>query len=932
MFGWQLKAAADDYPNRVVELIVPFPPGGGVDTEGRVIAQKLSDALGKQVIVVNKPGAGSVIGVRDAAKAAPDGYTILMLVTGASLPANTGYDLEKDFTPIGLIASIPIVIMANPSVPVKTMADIVALAKKKPGTLTVGTPPAPTLNYFGAEAFKGMSGADMTIVTYKGTGPLTTDLLGGHVMIGFNTLPPAIGNIKAGKIRAIAVAAPQRLAAVPDVPTTAEAGMPGLDIVQYYGLVAPAGTPKPIIEVQSLELFGRIVGRIPTLRVLLIMTFRPEFEPPWIGRPYVTVLTINRLAEREVGAMIDRVIGNKLLPAGARHDIVERTDGIPLFVEEMTKAVLEAGSESAAEHTAAAVPSPSLAVPASLHASLMARLDRLGTAKEVAQVGAAIGREFSHDLLAAVVRKPEAELNWALDRLIATGLLFRQGVPPQTTYLFKHALVQDAAYGTLLREPRRALHARIADILESQFVEVAERLPELVARHCTEARQIEKAAGLWGKAGLRSLERSALVEATEQLTRAHDQIGALPATRALRLEQIKVQVGLANALMHVKGYAAPETKVAIERARLFIERSEALGEPLEDPLMLFSALYGHWATNFVAFNGDICRDLATHFLALAEKQGATTPILIGHRIMGNSLLKGGNFVQARTHYDRGIAIYDPVEHRTLATRFGHDTGVAIFCYRSWTLWFLGYPEAALRDAAAAVENARETDQAASLMFALHMTAVFHVLCGNYAVATARARELFAVAEEKGALMWKASGVMHEGCALAATGKASSAIEMLTAGITGYRSTGATSSITSYLSYLARAYGNVGQFDDAWRCIDEAMTVIGNANERWFEAEVYRIAGEIARLSAEPDAAKAEAYFERALAVARQQQAKSWELRAAMSLARLWRDQGKAQQARELLAPVYGWFTEGFDTRDLKEAKSLLLELGACFDG
>ncbi|HEY1472634.1 MAG TPA: tripartite tricarboxylate transporter substrate binding protein [Pseudolabrys sp.] len=254
LISFQSTVAADDYPNRVVQLIVPFPPGGGVDTEGRVIAQKLSDALGQQVIVVNKPGAGSVIGVRDAAKAAPDGYTILMLVTGASLPANTGYDLQKDFTPIGLIASIPIVVMANPSVPVKTMSDVVALAKKEPGKLTVGTPPAPTLNYFGAEAFKGMAGADMTIVTYKGTGPLTTDLLGGHVMLGFNTLPPAIGNIKAGKIKAIAVAAPQRLAAIPDVPTTAESGMPGLDIVQYYGLVAPAGTPPAIIARLNKEL------------------------------------------------------------------------------------------------------------------------------------------------------------------------------------------------------------------------------------------------------------------------------------------------------------------------------------------------------------------------------------------------------------------------------------------------------------------------------------------------------------------------------------------------------------------------------------------------------------------------------------------------------------------------------------------------------
>jgi tripartite-type tricarboxylate transporter receptor subunit TctC len=255
VFGCALMpASADDYPNRTVSLIVPFPPGGGVDTVGRVIAQKLSDALGRQVIVVNRPGAGSVIGVRDAAKAAPDGYTILMLVTGASLPANAGYNLSKDFVPIGLIASIPIVIMANPDVPVKSMTDIVALAKKEPGKVTVGTPPSPTLNYFGAEQFKSMTGADILVVPYKGTGPLTNDLLGGHVMIAFNTLPPAIGNIQAGKIRAIAVAAPQRLAAIPDVPTTAESGMTGLDIVQYYGLMAPAGTPQPIVTRLNQEL------------------------------------------------------------------------------------------------------------------------------------------------------------------------------------------------------------------------------------------------------------------------------------------------------------------------------------------------------------------------------------------------------------------------------------------------------------------------------------------------------------------------------------------------------------------------------------------------------------------------------------------------------------------------------------------------------
>ena len=257
------------------------------------------------------------------------------------------------------------------------------------------------------------------------------------------------------------------------------------------------------------------MDRIKTLPALLIVTFRPEFNAPWVGQPHVTSLTLNRLGERDAATIIERLVGNKELPADVMAEIVERTDGIPLFVEEMTKAVLEAESEGEARQTAAAVPSPALAVPASLHASLMARLDRLGPAKEVAQIGSAIGREFSHALLAAVVRKPEAELGSALDRLIEAGLLFRQGVPPHATYLFKHALVQDAAYGTLLREPRRALHARIAETLENQFAEIAESQPELLARHCTEAGLIEKAAGLWGKAGQRSLARSALVEAAD---------------------------------------------------------------------------------------------------------------------------------------------------------------------------------------------------------------------------------------------------------------------------------------------------------------------------------------------------------------------------------------------------------------------------------
>jgi predicted ATPase len=284
----------------------------------------------------------------------------------------------------------------------------------------------------------------------------------------------------------------------------------------------------------SLETFGRIVDRLPSLRVLLIVTFRPEFDALWLGRSYVTALILNRLGERDIKMMIDRVVGNELLPANVREDIIERTDGIPLFAEEMTKAVLEAGSEREARQTAASIPSSTFAVPASLQASLMARLDRLGAAKEVAQIGAVIGREFSHPLLAAVARQTEAQLNSSLDRLVAAGLLFRQGVSPHANYLFKHALVQDAAYGTLLREPRRALHKRIAEAVESTFPEIAESQPELLARHYTDAELTEKAASFWGKAGERSLAQSAVVEASEQLQRALNQIATLPQTSVLR--------------------------------------------------------------------------------------------------------------------------------------------------------------------------------------------------------------------------------------------------------------------------------------------------------------------------------------------------------------------------------------------------------------
>ena len=677
----------------------------------------------------------------------------------------------------------------------------------------------------------------------------------------------------------------------------------------------------------SLEAFGSAaLDRIRPLDVLLIVTHRPEFEPSWIEQPHFTTVTLNRLGQYEIAAMIDRVTGKKPLLASIRQDIAERTDGIPLFIEEMTKAVLEADGHEDAKRGITSIPAPALAVPASLHASLMARLDRLGSAKEVAQIGAAIGREFSHPLLSSVVAKSHAELEFALARLIEAGLLFRQGVPPHAKYLFKHALVQDAAYGMLLREPRRKLHARIAAILEGEFADLAANQPQLLAQHCTQAGLIEKAAILWGEAGRRSLARSALLEGAAQLTRALNQIDSLPTTPALRRDQIKFQVALATATMHTKGYAAPETKASVDRARVLIERAEGLGEAPEDPLLLFSVLYGSWVGSFVAFNGDICCALAKQFLALAEKKAETATHMIGHRLMANSLLLSGEIAEAKVHYDQAIALYNPTEHRPLAMRFGQDLEVACLSFRSLALWLLGYPEAALADTDRALSNARAIGQGATLMFTLGHVALTCIECGAHSAANAQADELCVLADEKGAFLWKSMGTIIKGFVLALTGNAQAAVQMMTRGMGASRSTGSTVFDTLYLSCLAVVHAQLHQFEAGGRCIDEAVSAAASTKSCWWQAETYRIAGEIALKSAQADAAKAEASFKYALSVARQQQAKSWELRAAMSMARLWRDQGKRDEARELLAPVYGWFTEGFDTLDLKQAKALIAEL------
>jgi class 3 adenylate cyclase/predicted ATPase len=665
----------------------------------------------------------------------------------------------------------------------------------------------------------------------------------------------------------------------------------------------------------TLDLLRGIAERGARAPLFVLITARPEFRAPWGVRSHHSMISLAPLNHDQVQHMVGELAARHALPREIVDGVTERTGGVPLFVEEVTRLLLERGEQSDIQ-----------AIPPTLQQSLMARLDRLGPAREVAQIGAVIGRDFSYALLRAVAGMDDTPLQTSLDRLADADILLVQGLPPDADYRFKHALIQDAAYENLLKSRRLILHRRVGETLRDKFAGTAAAEPELLAHHFTQAGMTETAIEWWGKAGQKSLERSALVEAAQQFMRALHQITTVPGTPALRREQVKLQVAIITPLIHIKGYSATETKAAIEQARLLLEQADALGEAPGDPLALFEVLYGAFVANVMAFNADVSRDIAAHVLELAEKQSASFPRVLGHNHLGGSLMLRGEVAEGRVHLDRAVALYDPAEQRSLVTRFGEDQGVATLSMRPWVLWLLGYPEAALQDIDGALKNARETGQAASLMFALHFTAVPLILRGDYARATALAHELCTLAAEKDLPFWKVNGSLYQGTLFALTGNASNAVRLISSGITAVRPTGVTAWMPRWLSYLAIAHADLGQIDDAWCCIGEAIRTIEATRERWFEAETNRIAGEIALKSLQPDAAKAEGHFARSLATSRKQQAKSWELRAAMSLARLWRDQGKPQPARELLAPVYGWFTEGFDTRDLMEAKALLEEL------
>jgi class 3 adenylate cyclase/predicted ATPase len=662
----------------------------------------------------------------------------------------------------------------------------------------------------------------------------------------------------------------------------------------------------------TLDLLRGIAERGALAPLFVLITARPEFRSPWGMRSHHSTISLAPLDRSQVCQMVGELLARHALPREVVDGVTERSGGVPLFIEEVTRLLLERGERGDIH-----------AIPPTLQQSLAARLDRLGPARDVAQIGAVIGRDFSFPLLRAVAGIEDGPLQTALERLAEADILLVRGLPPESEYRFKHVLIQDAAYENLLRSRRRVLHYRVGAALRDDFAATCATAPELLAHHFTQAGLTEAAIEWWGKAGQRSLERSALVEAIEQFTRALDQIASLPGTPALRREQIRLQVALITPLIHVKGYAAPETRAAAEQAHTLIQQAEMLGEHPEDPLLLFSVLFSFWVRNYAAFDGNAMRELARQFLALADKSPSTAPLMIASRLTGISLMTTGDIAGSLPYFNRTLALYNPTEHRSLATRFAIDAAVSALCFRSWSFWLLGYPDAALANAEDGLKNAREFSQAATLMWALFYGSLPHIWCGKYAGAKMRADELVVLANEKGAPFWKANGIRAQGYLLAEAGGAVDAISMIRSGLDAWRSTGSTLRVPTDLSYLASAYLKVGQFDDAERCIREAMMAVESTDERWYEAEVNRIAGEVTLHSPLSDTSNSERYFERGLAVAREQQAKSWELRSAMSLARLWRSQGKPRQARELLAPVYGWFTEGFDTLDLREARALL---------
>jgi class 3 adenylate cyclase/predicted ATPase len=672
------------------------------------------------------------------------------------------------------------------------------------------------------------------------------------------------------------------------------------------------------IDPTSRELLDLTVERIRTLPVLLIVTFRPEYQPPWIGQPGVTMLALNRLDRRDRTALVVQIAGGKGLPDEVVAHIVDRTDGVPLFVEELTRNVLESGllRDEAGRYVLDSA-LPLLAIPTSLRASLLARLDRLASARHVAQIGAAIGRQFSYPLLHAVSRRPEDELQAALARLVASELVLQHGTPPEAVYSFKHALVQDAAHDSMLRKSRQQLHAQIAEAIETHSPEIIESQPELLAQHYAEAGLVEKSVSYWSRAGQRSAARSSMAEAAAQFNKGIGQLARRPDGPERRRQELEFRSGLSALLRFVAGQAAPETGQAYVRAR---ELWEQLGCPSE----FYQVPYGQ--SRYYMDRGELDRAqlIAEELSRLGRQRNDSAGLLLGCFATGQNLMFAGKFTSSRSFLEEVQAIYDPVSHGSVVHQIGPHPHVGARVYLAKVMFCLGYPDYALASCNAAIAEARRLAHQPSLAGSLGVSARLLSLSGDNGVLGEWVDELNAIATEQGFPYWKAQGTIYLGWVKVKNGGVAEGISLLRNGLNAYCATGAELWRPHHIALLASACRTAGQIDRALNLLEEALQIVERTGERWLAAELYRHKGQL--LLRHGYAAAAEELYRKALSLAREQEAKLWELRAAASLARLWRDRGRRPEARDLLGPVYGWFTEGFDTPDLKEAKALLDEL------
>jgi tetratricopeptide (TPR) repeat protein len=668
----------------------------------------------------------------------------------------------------------------------------------------------------------------------------------------------------------------------------------------------------------SLELLDLIIDRVPALRLLLIVTFRPEFASPWTGRPHVTLLALSRLAPRQRAEMIEGMTGGKALPPQIADQIIDRTDGVPLFVEELTKAVIETGIlTDAGNHYTPVAP---LAIPATLQASLLARLDRLAPVREVAQIGSALGRQFSHELIAAAAGMPPTQLDDALAQLVAAELIYRRGTPPDAEYTFKHPLVQDAAYGTLLRGRRQQLHARIAATLEDRFPEIVAAQPAVLAHHCEEAGLSEKAVDYRLAAGRQALRRSVLAEAVALLRRALALVPALPGGDRRRERELDLEITFGHAIIAFRRWGAPEAGEAYARAG-------ELASSLNRPRALLSARWGQWRVYWARADLKRARQLADEMATLGEVNGDVPTRVLGHDAAGFARFFLGQFTTGRVHLERALALYDPGHRASYSEVLPNDALVQLWTHSSPVLACLGHLDQAFVQRDAAVDEARLHSHPLTLAMALGSAG--HLgLCAALDPGSMlqNANELLALATEHGLGFHQPFALAQRGWCLAALGRADDGIPLLTAGIAGWNEIGLIILMPWLLTLLGDARRMAGQYRAALAHIAEARRLAEETQVLWAEAETLRLTGDV--LVAMGDRAGAEAGYREAIAIAQRRSAKLWELRAAISLARLWRDHGNRTEALDLLGPVYGWFTEGFGTPVLQEAKALLAELAA----